>query len=132
MTDRPKAVAILTLVIVALAAGLTGAAVDRAYVGRAMRIVGDTSFHPISSALRTPSPADRQRMRQELSSALSLTADQNRLVDSILNTRADQFDRLRADIRPRVDSLVSVLRGDIEGVLTPEQRERYHALQGGR
>jgi hypothetical protein len=132
MTDRPKAVAILTLVIVALAAGLTGAAVDRAYVGRAMRIVGDTSFHPISSALRTPSPADRQRMRQELSSALSLTADQNRLVDSILNTRADQFDRLRGDIRPRVDSLVSVLRGDIEGVLTPEQRERYHALQGGR
>jgi hypothetical protein len=132
MTDRPKAIAIVTLIIVALAAGLTGAAVDRAYVRRAMRIVGDTSFHPISSALRTPSPADRQRMRQELSSALSLTADQNHLVDSILNTRADQFDRLRSDIRPRVDSLVSVLRRDIDGVLTPEQRERYHALQGSR
>jgi hypothetical protein len=132
MTDRPKAVAIVTLVIVAVAAALAGAAVDRAYVGRSMRIVGDTSFHPMSSAMRTPSPADRQRMRQELSSALSLTADQNRLVDSILNTRADQFDKLRSDIRPRVDSLVSVLRRDIDAVLTPEQRERYHALQGSR
>lgn len=127
---RPKAVAIFTLIIVAFGAALAGAAVDRAYVNKAMRFVGDTTFHPISSALRTPSDADRQQYRAELSQALSLSAEQNRVVDSILDQRAGQFEALRTDIRPRVDSLVTAVRRDIDAVLTPEQRERYRALQG--
>ena len=126
---RSKTLAIATLVVIAAGAGLAGAAVDRAYVHRTMRFVGDTSFHPISSALRTPSAADRQRYRWELSGALSLTAEQSRAVDSILDHRAGQFEALRNDIRPRVDSLVTAVRRDIDAVLTPEQRERYRALQ---
>jgi hypothetical protein len=128
---RSKTVAIVTFVLVGIGAALAGAAIDRAYVHRAMRFVGDTTFHPISSALRTPSDADRQRYRAELSSALSLTADQSRLVDSILDQRAGQFDALRSAIRPRVDSLVTAVRQDIDAVLTPAQRERYRALQSG-
>jgi hypothetical protein len=127
---RPKAIAIATLVLVAVGAALAGAAVDRAYVRQATHFVGDTTFHPISSALRTPSDADRQQYRAELSRALSLTPDQNRIVDSILDQRASQFEALRNDIRPRVDGLVTAVRRDIDAVLTPEQRERYRALQG--
>jgi hypothetical protein len=129
MTERPKAVAIVTIAIVALASALAGAAVDRAYMNRALRLVGDTTFHPISSALRAPTPDDRKRYLEELSRALSLNADQNRLVDSILTSRAGEFDAVRSEMRPRVDSLLRQVRGDVEAVLTPEQRERYRALQ---
>ena len=127
---RSKTVAIVTFALVGVGSALVGAAVDRAYVYRAMRFVGDTTFHPISSALRTPSDADRQRYRAELSSALSLTTEQSLTVDSILDQRASQFEALRVDIRPRVDSLVTAVRRDIEAVLTPTQRERYRALVG--
>jgi hypothetical protein len=129
--SRSKTVAIVTIVLVAAGAALAGAAVDRAYVHRSMRLVGDTTFHPISSALRTPSDADRQRYRAELSAALSLTAEQSRSVDSILDQRASQFESLRSALRPRVDSLVNAVRRDIDAVLTPAQRDRYRALQGG-
>jgi hypothetical protein len=125
-----RTVALVTILLVAAGAALAGAAVDRAYVHRAMRFVGDTTFHPISSALRTPSDADRQRYRAELSSALSLTAEQSHVVDSILDQRASQFESLRSAIRPRVDSLVTAVRHDIDAVLTPAQREKYRALQG--
>jgi hypothetical protein len=127
---RSKTVAIVTFVLVAGGAALAGAAIDRAYVQRSTRFVGDTTFHPISAALRTPSTADRKQYRAELSAALSLTAEQGRLVDSILDQRAGQFETLRATIRPRVDSLVTAVRDDIDAVLTPAQRERYRALQG--
>jgi hypothetical protein len=127
---RSKTVAILTFVLVGVGCALAGAAVDRAYVHRAVRFVGDTTFHPISSALRTPSDADRQRYRSELSSALSLTPAQNHLVDSILDHRAGQFEALRNELRPRVDSMVNAVRREIDAVLTPEQRARYRALQG--
>src|SRR3954469_7601821 len=128
--SRSKAVAIVTLVLVAAGSALAGAAVDRAYVHPSMRFVGDTTFHPISSALRTPSDADRQRYRAELTSALSLTVEQSRVVDSILDQRSSQFEGLRSAIRPRVDSLVTAVRHDIDAILTPAQRDRYRALQG--
>ena len=127
-----KSVAILTLVLVGAGCALAGAAIDRAYVNRAMRFVGDTTFHPISSALRTPSDADRLQYRAELSRALSLSAEQNHLVDSILDQRAGQFEAIRQDIRPRVDSMVTAVRREIDAILTPEQRARYKALQGNR
>ena len=128
--SRSKTVAVVTLLLVAAGAALAGAAIDRAYVHRSMRFVGDTTFHPISSALRTPSDADRKQYRAELGSALSLTAEQSHAVDSILDQRASQFEALRSAIRPRVDSLVAAVRHDIDAVLTPAQRDRYRALQG--
>jgi hypothetical protein len=125
-----KTVALVTFLLVGAGCALAGAAIDRAYVNHALRFVGDTTFHPISSALRTPSDADRQQYRAELSRALALTADQNHLVDSILDKRAGQFEALRNDLRPRVDSMVTAVRREIDAVLTPEQRARYKALQG--
>ena len=127
---RSKTVAIVTFALVGVGSALAGAAIDRAYVSRAMRLVGDTTFHPISSALRTPSDADRRRYRAELSSVLSLTAEQSRAVDSILDQRSGQFEALRAAIRPRVDTLVTAVRRDIDAVLTAAQRDRYRALVG--
>jgi hypothetical protein len=116
----------------ALASGLVGAAIDhvvlRARVSAA--IVGDTSFHPLSSALRSPTDADRKRVSEELSSQLGLTPTQEHLIDSITMSRADEFRSLRDEIRPRVEQLVGAVRADVEQVLTPEQRVRYRKLNG--
>src|ERR1043166_5058692 len=135
MTDSPpstprgrRCIAVLVLVIVAIGSALGGAAIDRAYVHRMARIVGDTTFHPISSALRTPSAADRQQYLDELTDALSLTAEQRRVVDSITRHRAGEFETLRQSIRPRVESMIAEVRADVEKVLTPEQREKYRKL----
>jgi hypothetical protein len=124
-----RALAALALVAVALASGLTGAAVDRAYMRQSARIVGDTAFHPLSSALRTPSDADRKQIRAELSTALDLTPEQERLIDSIMTSRSGQFEELRASIRPRVESLLTNMRSDVETVLTSDQREKYRKLR---
>jgi hypothetical protein len=128
-SHRSRTMAVATLLAVAVGSALAGAAIDRAYMQRALRFVGDTGFHPISSSLRAPTDADRQRIRAELSQTLSLTADQNRLIDSIMNQRAGQFDHLRETIRPQVETLLGALRSDIETVLTPDQRVRYRQLQ---
>jgi hypothetical protein len=124
-----RSLAALTLVAVALASALAGAAVDRAYMRRSTRIVGDTAFHPLSSALRTPSDADRRQIRAELSTALDLTPTQERLIDSIMTSRSGQFEDLRASIRPRVESLLTNMRADVETVLTPDQRDKYRKLR---
>jgi hypothetical protein len=129
VSGQRRWLAALTLVAVALASVLTGAAVDRAYMRRSARIVGDTAFHPLSSALRTPSDADRRQIRAELSTALDLTPEQERVIDSIMTSRSSQFEDLRASIRPRVESLLNNMRRDVETVLTEDQREKYRKLR---
>jgi hypothetical protein len=126
---RRRSLAALALAAVALASGLAGAAVDRAYMRQSTRIVGDTAFHPLSSALRTPSEADRKQIRAELSTTLDLTPEQERLIDSIMASRSGQFEELRASIRPRVESLLTNMRSDVETVLTPDQQEKYRKLR---
>src|SRR6476620_845614 len=130
LADRSRTLAVAVIIAVALASGFGGAALDRAYMQRAMRMVGDTTFHPISSTLRAPTEADRQRYRAELSEALALSPAQNIVVDSILTSRSSQFDALRAAIRPQVETLIAAVRTDIETVRTPEQRVTYRELRG--
>jgi hypothetical protein len=128
---RSRSVAIVVLLAVAIGSALGGAAIDRALISRTPpQVAPDTGFHPLSSALRSPSEADRQRIRGELSRSLSLTPDQNRVIDSILDHRAAQFEELRASMRPRVESLLTDVRSDIVRVLTPEQAEKYRQLRG--
>src|ERR1051325_1671941 len=124
-TTRRRSLAALTLLAVAIACALGGAAIDRVYIHQSTRIVDDTAFHPLSSALRTPSEAYRRQYRAELSAALDLTPQQERVIDSILTSRSGQFEDLRASIRPRVESLVTAVRTDVQKVLTPVQQERY-------
>lgn len=125
---RRRSLAVLALVAVGIACALGGAAIDRVYMHRSNRIVDDTAFHPISSALRTPSDADRRQYRAELSTALDLTPEQEKIIDSILTSRSGQFEELRASIRPRVETLIIAVRSDVEKVLTPDQRARYRRL----
>ncbi len=44
---------------------------------------------------------------------------QDSAIDSVMTTRAGEFNALREEIRPRVDLLVTTVRADIEKTLTP-------------
>ncbi|HEY4217905.1 MAG TPA: hypothetical protein VGM67_12260 [Gemmatimonadaceae bacterium] len=126
----PKSRAIVVMSALVLASGVAGAAIDRGVVhAQRTRTLFDTTFHPLSSILRSPTPADRQFYRAQLKSALDLTAAQDSAIDRVLSARAGEFSALRDDMRPRVDRLVTDERADIEKVLTDRQREEFRRLQ---
>ncbi|MFL5615975.1 MAG: hypothetical protein ACJ796_20085 [Gemmatimonadaceae bacterium] len=126
-----RSLAIVVIVAIVAASVVAGVAIDRLLLRRAAgpTMFADTGFHPLSSALRTPTPEERRRLRAELSRELSLTPTQDSAFDAIMMQRAGEFSALRDEIRPRVDRLVSDVRSDMEQVLTPPQRERFRRLQ---
>jgi DNA anti-recombination protein RmuC len=127
-STRARAIAVLAALV--LASGIAGAAVDRTLVRRArMGTLYDTTFHPLSSILRSPTAADRQQYREQLQRALDLTASQDSAIDRVMSERAGEFTALREEIRPRVDRLVTDVRAGIERVLTDRQREEFRRIQ---
>ena len=125
-----RARAIIALVVLVVASAFAGAAADRAIVRAAQtNAIYDTTFHPLSSILRSPTAADRLQYREQLKRALNLSAGQDSAIDRIMSERAGEFTALREELRPRVDHLVSGVRADIEGVLTDRQRNQFRALQ---
>lgn len=125
---RARAIVALTALVVA--SGFAGAAIDRAIVHHTRAdAIFDTAFHPLSSILRTPTPADRLQYRDQLKRALNLSATQDTAIDRIMSERAGEFSALRDELRPRVDRLVTDVRADIEKVLTDRQRDQFRALQ---
>jgi hypothetical protein len=125
-----RARAILVLAALVVASGIAGAAIDRAFVSNERpSTLYDTSFHPLSSILRSPTAADRQQYREQLKRALDLTPSQDSAIDRVMSERAGEFSALRDEIRPRVDHLVTDVRAGIERVLTDRQREEFRRLQ---
>ncbi len=128
-----RSLAVIVLCALALGSGLAGVAIDRTVLLPAGPLVTfpDTSFHPIESILRSPTEADRQAIRAELTKKLHLTPSQADTIDSIMNRRSGEFRALRAEIRPRVQGLVDSVHASIEQVLTPAQRELFRRMQPG-
>ena len=125
-----KTRAIVALTALVLASTIAGAAIDRVMVRtQRTRTLYDTTFHPLSSLLRSPTAADRLFYREQLKSALGLTASQDSAIDRVLSNRAGEFSALREEMRPRVDRLVTNERADIEKVLTDRQRDEFRRLQ---
>jgi hypothetical protein len=124
--------AIAVMAALVFASVTAGIAIDRVVLRTRMNgpILPDTSFHPMTSILRSPTAADRQRVRAQLANELSLTPAQVPTVDSILDAHTLEFQNLREEIRPRVEQLTAGVRADVERVLTPTQRERYRHLLG--
>jgi Spy/CpxP family protein refolding chaperone len=127
--SRSLAVIVICAIIVASVVG--GIAIDRVLLrpASAPTMLADTGFHPLSSALRSPTPEERRRIRNELARELNLTPAQDSAIDAIMMQRASEFSALREEIRPRVERLVSDVRSDMEQVLTPAQREHFRRLQ---
>jgi Spy/CpxP family protein refolding chaperone len=125
-----RALAVIVISATIIASVVAGIAIDRVLLRKpTSTILADTGFHPLSSALRTPTPEERRRLRHELARELNLTAAQDSAFDAIMMQRAGEFSALREEIRPRVERLVSDVRSDMEQVLTPAQRERFRRLR---
>lgn len=124
-------VAALVLGATVVASIVAGIAIDRLLLRPAAgnTVLADTSFHPLSSALRSPTPNERRRIRTQLSRELGLTPAQDSAFDAIMMQRAGEFSALREEIRPRVERLVADVRSDMEQVLTPEQRARFREIE---
>jgi Spy/CpxP family protein refolding chaperone len=126
----PRSLAIIVIAAVIVASVVGGVAIDRVLLRPpAPTMLADTGFHPLSSALRSPTPEERRRIRNELARELNLTPAQDSAIDAIMMQRASEFSALREEIRPRVERLVSDVRSDMEQVLTPAQREHFRRLQ---
>jgi Spy/CpxP family protein refolding chaperone len=126
-----RSLAVIVIAAIIVASVVAGVAIDRVLLRApaAPTMLSDTGFHPLSSALRSPTPEERRRIRKELAQQLNLTPAQDSAIDAIMMQRAGEFSALREEIRPRVERLVSDVRSDMEQVLTPAQRERFRRLR---
>jgi len=126
-----RSLAVLVMAAILVAGVVAGIAIDRLLLAprSRMAVFPDTGFHPLSSALRSPTPEERRRLRAELTRELALTPSQDSAFEAIMMQRAGEFSALREEIRPRVERLVSDVRSDMEQVLTPSQREQFRRLQ---
>jgi Spy/CpxP family protein refolding chaperone len=117
-STRGRLIAALVLFIVAVAGGLTAVALDRTLL-RHGRPHGGPPFGP---------PPHEREFRDRMSREIGLSSDQQRRVDSLMDRQISEIRRLRAEVQPRLDSVVAETRREIEAILTPEQREKARAM----
>jgi len=118
-TGRKTAIAVLLLV--ALAGGLAGIALDR-------RVLLPRADHGFGHGPRGHSPRDRE-FRRRFSREIGLSADQQARIDSIMERRGRELRAMRRQVQPQLDSIISRTRRELDSVLTPEQRVKAEELR---
>ena len=132
---------IATLVMVAVFAfgALAGVALDRHLThgrpregeGRERRDGMRVPGMSMPAGPRTP-PAGADSMRRrgnrQFADTLGLTPAQAASVDSVIAQDFEAVNALREEMRPRIEAIIAGSRQRIDSLLTPAQREKYHAL----
>ena len=85
-----------------------------------------------SAGGRAPNAVDRHAFRERFTRELDLSASQATRVDSIMEHRMAAIETLQREVRPRMKQLVDSTRAQIDSVLTPTQRERFHEMERRR
>jgi Spy/CpxP family protein refolding chaperone len=122
---RGRAVAVLVLLLVALAGGLAGVALDRLVL---------LPRHPGGLVPRPPFGGgqlaqEREReFRDHMARTLGLSDSQRVRIDSLLEHQLQELRAIRQEVRPRLDSIIARTRRQIDSILTPEQREKARAM----
>lgn len=105
----------LVLVVVFVLGSFTGAFTIGAVTG---------FYHAMSRSDRN-APNDRvEKMRRDL----SLTEDQTKSVNAILDETRNEYRSLRAELRPRFEEPRQKARARIRALLTPEQQQKFDAM----
>lgn len=145
-STRRQAAIVLALVL--LAGFLLGVAADRLWLtrhwgGRAGRggLGGPFADGPrrgpggppgifrggMPRAMSPEFAAERRRgVVQRLTRELDLTTSQQKAIDSIMAGNEAEFQLLEQEMRPRMKAFLERTRGQIDSVLTPAQREKFH------
>jgi Spy/CpxP family protein refolding chaperone len=112
----------LVLLLVALAGGLAGIATDRLVLLPHMRGGADFGRH------HGPPPPNHE-FRDRFAHDPGLTDDQQVRIDSIMDRQMREVRAIRREVQPRVDSIISGARRELDAVLTPEQRQKAELLR---
>jgi Spy/CpxP family protein refolding chaperone len=123
-TGSGRMIAGLVLLLVALAGGLAGVAADRLVLLPHMR--GGPVF---GRRDRHGPPPPNHEFRDRFAHDLGLTNAQQVRIDSIMDRQMREVRAIRKQVQPRVDSIISGARRELDGVLTPEQRQKAELLR---
>lgn len=119
----PRAMAALLMAAVFLLGGLAGVALDRFVLSPR------PAQHKHVSRL---DPEAAHRYSRFLAKELTLSREQEAKVDSILIFRQTETRALAREVHPRFEAIARQTRGDVEQVLTPEQKTKYEQLRARR
>jgi Spy/CpxP family protein refolding chaperone len=100
--------AVLVLLLVALAGGIAGVALDRLY------------FMPHMFGGQLHHHGFRDRFAHEL----GLSPEQQTRIDSIMDRQGRELRAVRGRVQPQLDSIITRTRRQLDSVLTPEQRTK--------
>jgi Spy/CpxP family protein refolding chaperone len=114
----------LVLLLVALAGGLAGLAVDRLVL--LPHRFGGPGFGPHG---RHGPPPPNHEFRDRFAHDLGLTDDQQVRIDSLMDRQMREMRAIRSQVQPRVDSIIGRTRRELDAVLTPEQRQKAEVLR---
>jgi Spy/CpxP family protein refolding chaperone len=117
---RGRLLATVVLLLVALAGGLAGIALDRRVL--LPRLFGPRFEHGLG---HHPPREFRKRLAREL----GLTAEQQTRIDSIMSRQGQELRAIRRGVQPQLDSIISRTRRELDSVLTPEQREKAQEIR---
>jgi Spy/CpxP family protein refolding chaperone len=128
--------ALLVLLLVALAGGLAGVALDRAvllprHVGPRSAMAG-----PMGRPMREGRPGhpraerpDRERMfRERMARHLGLGEAQRARIDSVLDRQLREVRAVRAEAQPKLEEIRARARREMDAILTPEQRAKADSM----
>ena len=117
-----RAIALLVLLLVAIAGGLAGVAVDR------LCLMPRMAWHGPRGPGGPGGPRDRE-FRERFAREVGLTPGQRTRIDSIMDREGQQMRALRSRIQPGLDSIITRTRRQLDSVLTPEQRKKAEAIR---
>ena len=87
-------------------------------------------------ARRRTEPHTREAMSARIARELSLTPEQHKSLDSLMERRREQIREVYRPIRPQLDSLDKIGRGisdsthaQVRRILTPEQQVKWDAMR---
>ena len=121
---RGRMIAGLGLLLTAFAGGLAGVAVDRLVL--LPHMFGGRDFGPHG---RHGPPPPNHEFRDRFAHDLGLTDDQQIRIDSIMDRQMREVRAIRRQVQPRVDSIISGARRELDAVLTAEQRQKAEDLR---
>jgi Spy/CpxP family protein refolding chaperone len=131
----PRATAAIVIAVVFVVGGLAGASLFREFGHREReggpRIVPGMKLSPapVEEAEEGREPGQvSARTLARFAKALDLTAAQAASVDSISRHEFETVSAIREETWPRMQAVIDDTRRQIDGILTPEQRTRYHDM----
>jgi hypothetical protein len=120
-----RVLAIVVLLTIGLAGMAGGVALDR-YVILPRRFGVRPPAEPRGVLF---APRGRQAFQERLTQYLDLSAEQRTQFDSLMNREERELHAARAIAQPRIDSIVSETRREVDAILSPAQREKLHKLR---